>query len=306
MTIERATRIIFILAIGCLYTTFLTTLLVFLPNDTNKHILSLVISLVSFSCYSIKNDLIKSGIGLGSTLQLVITLGYHWSLYDDLLKIGLYGVALLSLILITHYCEKSDSNIINDITGFALASVYSVFFFIFITYYTDYIHSNEFHKRLLLTTVSTLTIVVFTVFGNQRKMTTRFGCALGLGPTFWYADSPVSIMITLPYFTNISIVIGLSIGISYYIVLTSLVNIANVDYESSQFLLLALSILTLCITTRMTPSLSKYGLLVGSLMILIVTSVTNFNFYSPAVITMLAGIALAILLYFASSIETNN
>ncbi len=330
MMYERVTRIISIIAIGSLYSTFLTSfLLLSLSDDINKHILSLVISLGGFSCYFFKNDIIKSGIGLGSALQLAITLGYHWRLYNEVLKIGLYGVALLSLILLTHYSTTPDPTESKKIIGFALGSVYCVFLFTLITYCSEYIHADEFYKRFVLTTASTLTLVGSTTFKYNLRATTIFGLTLGgallLIMTLYlnwdfYGDLEEVFIFGIPLILSLSFsndlrmkilsdscgttfIISMFIGVLYHIVMSALGKLLIPHYELREFILLALSILTQYITTYMSPYPSKYGLLIGTLMIILVISVSNFHYYTLTQVTTVIGIALAVLLYFASRIE---
>ena len=320
------THTIFVIAIGILYPVFLTSILVLLElTDTERHILSLILSIVSIVCSHFgSNKVIKQGIGLGGTLQLMASLGYHWSFFDELSKITIYASTLLVLLYYAHYYLSEDQSLLSIIVGVAQSATYTVFVFTFIRYCMDQTFSdtNESHKRVILLTTSVLTIIGSSLF--IKNATTRFGLSLG-GFTLlimtlflnWnhYRDSEKLVIYGIPLgialwcgnrsesdTKSITCISSLCVGILYNLFMDTLYHIIVGDVELKYILLLATSILTLYIATRC-EGLNKYGLLTGGLFMLLVTSVHNFHHFSLFEVMLLIGFALLALLYFASKLS---
>ncbi len=341
MDAEKTTHTVFILALGSLYSTFLCLALIVLPESTNKHLLSLAISLASIlGSYRINHKLIKSGICLGGVLQFLITLGYHWKLYDELLKIGIYGSTLLLLVYYTYYFPVPTSYAFDNIMTIALSSIYSIFTFTFVGYLSDKSLEQEAYKRglLLMTSISTIS-VGFTFI--EKSKTTRYGIILGGVLVFvitlfldWdhFSDYEKAVILGIPlmtilwygihikpnnYYTtqsskpiqefdNLLYLVSIFLGSMYLIFVGTIFKIMHLDYETTQLMFLVTSLITMYSATYMSPSLSKYSLLIGGLTMLLIVSLSNFQLYSHMNILIITGIALATLLYFTSRIEANS
>lgn len=329
MSCKSISHFTFILAIGSLYTTFISSLLIFLPDNLDRHILSLVISISTILSPSlITHTIIRTGLGLGGVLQLSLTLAYHWRFYDELLKISLYGITLLSILLYIHYYLHSDNNP-HNIISVGLGLVYSIFLFTLITYCSEHLHGAENYKRFTLVIVSIVSIGIvgsYRFIGKLISATTRFGISLGglflllitLFLNWNYYDNYEKLMIygiplSIILYNGSSIpttdmipskgIMSFTIGILYVLYIHTICDTFRIEESSKNFLILTISIITLAIGNYLSTNISGYGLSVGGIIMILFTVIYQFHHYTMLETMLILGILLVILLYFAYQIK---
>jgi hypothetical protein len=320
-------KTIFTLAIGVLYPAFLSSVFLLLVEDNNKHILSLIASMLTIGCshYYIKNNIIKSGLVMGGALQLMGTLGYHWRSYDELLKISIYGLSLLMLTYYTYHFAANNTSITNIALIAAISALFCVFFFTLIGYCSDNVFDQESYKRFILMVVSVLSIIGSSFI---LRSTLRFGIVLGgaslLLMTFflnwnYYSDIEKLIIYGVPLMLSlygaynqsseessfVKTIISLVIGVLYNLFIFTFFSMIISDGDTAYFILLALSIITMYCASAISKYLLRSGLLVGGFIMLIITIGCNFDRYSVEDVIIIFGLALATLLYFAYKQPTN-